>query len=264
MRRSISRFLVGLFAAPLMLVSSAALATPSAASCKNAQLIANGMCNFEVSGGCTAMCTPLNFVAACDGECTAAPEVTCTGGCEASCMGSCTPGSIDCEGSCTTSCNASCMTSCVGADCQTDCDADCANRCKVSCEVNPPTCDASCKIACDTSCTVQANIDCHFGCTGNLQGGCTTQCATPKGALFCDGQYVNAGDSAADCLTYLENQGFQTSVTCTVASGCNLTGAVCSAGPAVGYADDGVGIAAIAGVMMGLGLVVSRRRRPSV
>jgi hypothetical protein len=263
MRRSISRFLVGLFAAPLMLASSSALADPNAAACANAQLIADGKCDFVVdSGGCETMCTPLSFVAACDGECNVSADVSCTGGCEASCMGSCTPGSIDCEGSCTTSCSASCMSSCPDTGCQSDCDADCSNRCKIACDVKPPSCDESCKVACDASCTVQANIDCHYGCTANIEGGCTTQCQTPKGALFCDGQYVNAGTTADDCLTYLENQGFNVQITTTCdATGCAIAATTCSAGPAIGSARDGLGIGAIAGMMMGLGLVVSRRRR---
>ena len=268
MRRSPLPFLLGLFAAPLMLVSSAALADPSAADCKNAQLIADGSCDLEVSGGCETDCKPLKLVAACDGECTADPEVSCTGTCEASCSASCTAGSIDCSGSCTTTCKSSCQSSCTNSDCQNDCEADCTNRCDVACSVDPPDCEASCHASCGASCTVQANIDCHEKCTVDLEGGCKTQCQTPKGALFCGGQYVNAGDTIDDCLTYLENQGFDVTVntTCDTTNGCdvsvgNLGSAACSVGPALGSSRDGLGIGAIAGAMLGLGLVASRRRR---
>ena len=267
MRRSIAPFLVTLFAAPLLLVSSAALAGPSAASCKNAELIAGGSCTLEVSGGCETDCTPLKFVAACDGQCTVSASADCTGSCTASCETECTanPPSFDCATSCTTSCDAGCMTSCTDSGCQAQCQASCSNRCSVQCTATPPSadCKTKCAASCDADCTVQANASCSVMCSASLQGGCTTQCQTPKGALFCDGQYVDATTTLDDCITYLGNQGFNVQVNATCdANGCAASVTTCSAGPAVGAAArDGLGVGAIAGMMIGLGLVVSRRRR---
>jgi hypothetical protein len=83
----------------------------------------------------------------------------------------------------------------------------------------------------------------------------------PTGAVFCGNppQYVNIGAVAENCLTYLENQGITTTTTCKLGSGCT-TAVGCSASPALG-ATDRWGALGITGLMVGLGLVVSRRRR---
>jgi hypothetical protein len=259
----------GLFAAPLMLASSAALAAPGADACNNIELVATGQCDFEVSGGCTADCTPINFVAACDGKCTASADVTCTGGCEASCMEDCqvNPGSFDCTGSCTTSCEAGCTGRCSDSGCLTDCKASCSNRCQVQCSATPPsaTCDVQCKASCDASCQVQANVDCHVSCTADIQGGCTAACDTPRGALFCNGQYVDVPGNVDDCLAYLENLGLTVTAECSVTAGGSECSASigCSAANTLGDGKNGLGAGAIAGLVMGLGLAVSRRRRKS-
>ena len=274
MRPSTPRLLIALFAAPLMLASPLALAggggggggsSSGAQACGNIELLASGNCQYEVSGGCQTMCTPPDLVAACDGQCSADPMVTCTGGCEASCEASCTPASIDCEGDCTSNCDAGCMTVCSDTACQTDCQHDCANRCQVSCNVKPPNCTASCQASCNASCTVQANINCHEMCTVSLQGGCQTQCEQPQGALFCNNQYVNiSASNFAACEQYLAEQGLNvtTTTTCGV-NGCTTTvgGLGCGVAPAVGAVDERLGAGAVAALMMGLGLVVARRRR---
>src|SRR5262249_44816758 len=110
MRRSISHIFLGVLAAPLMLLSSKAFAAGEA--CNNFQAVAEGRCKVEVEGGCEADCTPLNFTAACDGQCSASASVDCTGGCEVDCEASCdvNPGGFDCEGSCTAGCETDCST----------------------------------------------------------------------------------------------------------------------------------------------------------
>ncbi|APR83619.1 Keratin associated protein 18-4 [Minicystis rosea] len=265
--RSISRLVVGLFAAPLMLVSSAAMAAPSAAACDNIELAANGSCDYEVSGGCEADCTPLNFVAACDGKCSASAEIDCTGGCQASCEADCTvdPGGFDCEGSCSATCKASCDGNCNDSDCSAQCEASCGHRCNIQCTATPPsaTCTAKCKASCDASCTVQANLDCSVQCSADLEGGCKVKCSEPQGALFCDGQYVDVVGNTQDCIDYLTSRGLNVgaSADCTVTAGgsdCSLS-VGCSAAPYL--ASEKTGVGAIAGLMLGLGMVVTRRRR---
>lgn len=266
MRRSLSRLILGLFAAPVMLASSAALAAPGAEACNNVQLVATGQCDFEVSGGCEADCTPLNLVAACDGKCDVSADVSCSAGCVADCKGGCdvNPGSFDCNASCTTSCEAGCSARCSDAGCISDCKASCSNRCQVECSATPPsaTCDVQCKASCDASCQVQANVDCHVKCTTDLQGGCQVACQSPKGALFCNGQYVDVAGNVDDCLAYLENLGLTVTAECTVsASGSECSASIgCSAANTLGEGKNGLGAGAIAGLMMGLGLVVARRR----
>ena len=267
MRRSISRLLIGLFAAPLTLVSSAAMAAPNAAACDNIELAANGNCAYEVSGGCEADCTPINFVAACDGQCTANASIECTGGCTASCETECNvnPGSFDCEGSCTASCEASCDTSCSDSSCNAQCVASCGHRCDIKCTATPPSadCTAKCQASCDASCTVQANVDCSVDCTVDLEGGCKVKCSEPEGALFCDGQYVNVVGNAQDCLDYLATVGLSVDIGghCD-GRGCEVSAGVgCSAAPYMGAINERSGVGAIAGLMLGLGMIVSRRRR---
>jgi hypothetical protein len=242
-----------------MLVSSVALADDP---CGGFEALASGSCEYEVSGGCVADCTPLNFVAACDGQCNVEAGVDCTGGCQAQCEAECTPGSIDCEASCSSSCYAGCDTECTDAGCKTQCRASCDNRCKIGCDVNPPDCTASCKVACDATCRVKANIDCSVQCSADIEGGCKTQCDEPQGALFCDGQYVHASNLDA-CIDDLSARGFDVAVEghCD-AGGCEVSvGTGCSATPYVGAAGERWGVGAIAGLMMGLGMMVSRRRR---
>jgi hypothetical protein len=67
--------------------------------------------------------------------------------------------------------------------------------------------------SCQGSCTAQANLSCDINCQANLYancqsmltGGCMAQCSQPMGALFCDGQYVNAGSDLQSCLDELKN-----------------------------------------------------------
>jgi hypothetical protein len=89
----------------------------------------------------------------------------------------------------------------------------------------------------------------------------------PTGAVFCGTppQYVDLASAAQDCLTYLESQGITVSTTCTLGTGCTtnlgVPGASCSATPTLGASEDRWGALGIAGLMMGVGLVVSRRKR---
>lgn len=256
--RSTFRLLIGLVTAPLMLASSAAFAYDP---CGNLGALAQGDCVYEYSGGCTTKCQPLYFAAACNGQCTASADLGCTGGCQATCEADCNTGGIDCEGSCNASCFAGCASSCSDSNCQTVCEADCDNRCSIQCDVTFPTCEASCEASCDASCSVQANVDCDVGCSAELEGGCETACASVRGALFCNGQYVDLTKDSQACLDWLATRGisFEAQGSCDL-GGCSGT-LSCSVAPAVGAVDDKLGAGAVAALMMGLGLFLSRRRR---
>ena len=87
----------------------------------------------------------------------------------------------------------------------------------------------------------------------------------PEGALFCGGQWVDVGADADACINYLETLGLDVtfSGSCETdlngSSSCSAT-IGCSAAPAL-TSDDHLGAIGIAGVMVGLGLAASRRRR---
>jgi hypothetical protein len=100
---------------------------------------------------------------------------------------------------------------------------------------------------------------CHAGCSVSATGGCTVDCKAPTGALFCNGQYVNITKVPA-CVACLETNGLTVSGSCTLGAGC--TGGIgCSTSPTLGAAEERWGMFGIAGLVMGLGLAVSRRRR---
>ena len=184
-------------------------------SCGNIDISASASCQMELSGGCTVNCTPINFEAQCyancDGSCNASFDAGCTGTCKGSCTADCqaSPGSFDCEASCEGDCQASCSGQCSGSDCDAKCAASCKGDCQAHCSATPPSasCDAKCQASCEGECHAEANFNCQFSCQGDcyasLTGGCEADCTSPNGALFCDGQYVDAGNNLECCLSAL-------------------------------------------------------------
>jgi hypothetical protein len=161
------------------------------------------------------------------------------------------------------------MTSCSGDDatCETTCEADCGNRCAISCQATPPSvsCDDQCVASCQGSCNVQANVGCEVGpqgCWVNTTGGCTAACSAPEGALFCSGQYIDVTE-AASCVACLETNGlsFSTTTTCIAGKGCTTSLSACAATSAVGSSEERWGVFGITGLVMGFGLMISRRRK---
>src|SRR4051794_19061648 len=114
MRRSIASVLLGVFAfaAPVL------MATPARAgidACGNIDVQADAHCEVKADIDCTGSCTPLNFTAACEGQCSGSCNVsasaTCTGSCDiAGCTAQCNvdPGSFDCSATCQGSCSGDC------------------------------------------------------------------------------------------------------------------------------------------------------------
>lgn len=271
MRRTFPQLILGMFAAPLLLIASTASAAPGKEACANLELVGSGSCVLEVSGGCTAKCTPVSFDLACNGQCDVTASGGCTVDCSADCNASCdvNPGSFDCAADCGVSCQGDCEASCGGSadgnHCRAQCKGSCDTSCSAKCTGTPPsaTCKAKCDASCSGSCNVKAEVDCHVSCEADLKGGCEAQCSEPKGALFCDGQYVDAAN-IDDCLAYLATINIEVdasgSVNCRNGN-CTAEGEAgigCSTQP-VGSAPLDVG--AIATAVVGLGFVVSRRRR---
>ncbi len=253
-------------------------------------------CTLETSGGCEAQCEPVNFQVACTGQleascmgqCTAMATASCNATCQGNCTGQCTAPNFSCEGYCQGDCEGSCSGTCMGqcasssnmatcmGDCTAQCKASCGARCTGSCQGNPGGCTAECNASCSGDCTAQANVNCdvscqamgYANCTSMLTGGCQAQCQTPKGALFCNGQFVNVDTSQLDnCINAIEAE-FNIQVSGSASAGCE--GGTCSAeaqGKASASCDMSPSAPPISGALLALGLggiaagVVRRRIR---
>jgi hypothetical protein len=224
MHVSSSILLGSALACGLVLLPAAAQAGIDA--CNEINVSAQAQCELVTSGGCEAMCEPVAFEAACagrltaecNGQCTAEASLECTASCQADCLGRCEvdPPEFDCRGECVADCEGSCSAYCSTGDseCMASCRGTCGAHCDVDCEATPPAaeCAVKCEASCSGSCEAAANLDCQVDCQAegyaqceaDLQGGCEVQCSQPEGALFCDGQYVDAGNNLEECILALE------------------------------------------------------------
>ena len=210
----------------LVLLSGATLARAEGIdSCRNIHLEAQAQCELVPPGiDCETECTPLTVEAACaarlevdcSGQCRANASVMCTASCQAECGAQCEvdPGKFECAGACRADCGASCGGHCEAsadkAACEASCQASCDASCRCSCDIDAPSvdCNAKCEASCSGSCDAEANLDCRNHCQADgfaqcrvdVEGGCRTACQTQRGALFCDGQYVDHGDNFDECV----------------------------------------------------------------
>lgn len=208
-------------------------------------------CHYETAGGCTSLCTPVNFTATCDGTCSATATTTCSDTCQTTCNTECTtaPATFVCKDYCVPDCEAGCSAKCTGDTCVTDCSASCDTHCTETCAVHPGATDCTtlCQDSCSGTCTVEADMQCKMDCTTALTGGCTTKCAEPSGGLFCDGQFIDI-NAVTDC-----DFKFNVAVAGKVKTACSVV-----EGPSAPF-----GIPAGLAMMAGLGLTLARRRRQS-
>jgi hypothetical protein len=225
-------------------------------------------CKLETSGGCTAKCSPLQVTAACTGGCTASiTQTNCTSNCGAQCIKECNPAKLDCFVGCHAECDAPVEAQCTQKggvkDCKVQAQAQCDMHCKDSCKVPPSNCDEHCNSCCFGSCDTQANFDCDLACTAKVQGGCDVACKKPEGAIFCNGQYVNATDAKA-CITYLATRKIKVDTSASGSLSC--TGTDCAGigtvkGCSTGASANGYGYGMFAVLAMTLTRLVSRRRK---
>jgi hypothetical protein len=264
-------------------------------SCGDLDIGGNAKCELDTSGGCTARCTPISVVASCSaqlqtscsGSCSVTADANCTGSCQTSCEGTCNanPGTYDCEGDCTGTCEADCSGKCSAssesgnANCTEECKANCGGSCHAKCSGTPPsaTCTARCQSSCSGSCTAEVNASCNIdcqakgeaSCEATVTGGCKAQCTQPKGALFCDGQFVNASN-LDDCVSSLVDL-LHIQVSGSASSECDggecsaeaqgQASASCSAAPNAGSNESPIGGSTLfAGVGL-LGIAVARRKK---
>lgn len=267
--------------AALFFVPASAAAQDGIAACGNIHVEASAQCKVEVSGGCKAKCEPVSFRAACSVEakaqCTGSIDVDCNASCRAELDAKCDvdPGSLDCDASCTGSCEGNCDGECSAdsdkASCSARCKASCSARCDASCSGTPPSaeCKARAEASCKGRCEAKANVDCDVkaqaSCEAELKGGCEVQCDKPEGALYCDGQYIDAGNNLEQCIGALE--AFLTSRVDVSARGsadcsgneCNAEGEA-SASCAAAGPNGGLGSMALIGGAVGVAALLRRRR----
>jgi hypothetical protein len=256
-----------------LLVAPAAARAADANACGDIQVSSGQQCSAVVETNCTTQCEPVSFVLACDGKCsgscTETATTTCTQECGSWCITECEsdPGSFSCQASCSSNCETSCPGKCHDhpdqGKCEASCRTSCSTECTASCTVVPPTetCATRCGTCCDTSCTVQRNVECAVACEiecgGSLQGSCDTQCQDPKGAIFCDGQYVDTGDLQG-CVDYLQSIDISVDVNAWGSASVDSKGGVsCAITP--GTSGRSGTTAALAGLAL-LPLIVLRRR----
>lgn len=209
-------------------------------------------CEVEFEGGCEVHCEPIAFeiqcaaelYVGCEGGCDVDVDVGCTADCEAGCTGGCDAGEFDCqaycEGGCRADCDSYCETDGNSSECAASCEATCSGECGASCTVEAPECDVQCQASCEGECHAEANIDCQIECQADgyidcqtrLSGGCEAACKSPKGAIFCDGQWVNTDDldacvDAIQSFFDIEVTGYADAEcegnTCTAEAGCTAS-----------------------------------------
>jgi MYXO-CTERM domain-containing protein len=101
-------------------------------------------------------------------------------------------------------------------------------------------------------------VACDLDCSTTVKNTCDTRCQDDKGAIFCDGQFLDADDPQA-CVDYLSTVGISVNVDAwDSADGGGNGGTSCSAStglPGAGAATN----AALAGLVL-IALVGLRRR----
>jgi hypothetical protein len=206
-------------------------------ACGGIFLAANSACEYRPKEECMTQCMAPTVEESCVTElyndCETSCTVTASTECESSCTTTCTD---DCTTTATTDKAPSCMELCV-ADCDgpggedacgsaghkgpcSRCEKhNCDKRCHEKCgdddsapkKVTTVTeCMPTCTNACSASCTAKANTQCQVDCQERtytqceqkMVEHCDTECKDKGGAIFCDGQFVNASNaqSCADEL----------------------------------------------------------------
>lgn len=214
------------------------LGTPSARAnleeCGGVYLFAEAQCEFQATEECMTECMAVavetscaaQIYGDCEGGCTVSASAECESGCSDVCTTDCEETTAaeqppNCMGLCMSDCQQSCTDSCAGANnhgpCRACCAHTCGDKCEAQCKDEPEAgvveCAPTCTRVCAGSCSAQANVDCQVDCQtrvyarceGQLVERCESECKTTGGAIFCDGQFLNAGDLQA-CVDELASE----------------------------------------------------------
>jgi hypothetical protein len=163
----------------------------------------------------------------CETSCTETATTECQSSCSSSCVNTCTttttseqPPSCmdlclsDCEGdgegACGSSRNRNACGRCTAHNCEKKCEAKCGDAEEQPKITTVTECMPTCSSACSASCTAKANTTCQVNCQEKtfteceqkMVEQCETECTQEGGAIFCDGQFVNA-PNARSCADEL-------------------------------------------------------------
>lgn len=186
----------------------------------------------ECSTNCTTVAVETSCAAqiypSCEANCTATATAECSTDCTTVCTTDCDPTAGDagvaadagtaepeqprnCMGMCMSNCQQDCSETCADNDrqgpCRSCCAHNCSDKCEEQCKDEPEVvpveaCPETCTKVCTGSCTAQANAECQIDCQAYVYAmcetdtveTCETECETTGGAIFCDGQFLNATD----------------------------------------------------------------------
>lgn len=287
-----------------VLASSPAPARADLEACGNIFLTGNSNCEYRPKEECMTQCMTTAVETACVTQTYHQCETGCTTTASTECETSCTTSCVDsCTTSTTTETAPSCMDLCL-QDCDTDensycgrathrgpcgrcakhtCEEKCEQKCGDATQQTKVTsvteCMPTCSNACAASCTAKVNTQCQVDCQDTsytqceqqMIQTCQTECKDKGGAIFCDGQFVNAG-SAQSCADELDAKiNIHIDIEATAKTvGDSVTGAADDVGDEVDKACSiaGVGMGAGGGLsalapMVALALLGLRRRRSS-
>ncbi|HKU37759.1 MAG TPA: hypothetical protein VJR89_06415 [Polyangiales bacterium] len=205
-------------------------------ACGSIFLSGDASCEYRPKEECMTECKTVAVEQSCVAQVYNECETSCTTTASAECQSTCTQSCVqDCTTTTTEEEGASCMDLCLA-----DCDAgdgesycgkskfhgacgrcakhNCEKRCEEKCgdatapkKVTTVTeCMPTCTNACSASCTAKVNTQCqvdcqertYLDCQEQMVQRCETECKDKGGAIFCDGQFINA-TTADDCADEL-------------------------------------------------------------
>jgi len=213
----------------LLWLSDAATARAELSECGGVFLSEGANCEYRKTEQCMTECTTTavetacvaKLYTSCENQCTTSASTSCESTCSQGCTTNCqtqvaTPEPPNCMGLCVSDCQQSCEDGGRGRRggcCSHTCNDRCEDKCKdvVAEPTNAEQCTTTCMNACSGSCTAKVNVECQLNCQTStytqceteLVETCETKCMDEGGAIFCDGQFVNAA-SARSCADQLK------------------------------------------------------------
>ena len=290
------RVLPALSASALLFALSVLPNTAHAAAldkCGGIFLTASSSCVFKPTQDCQTTCATTSVeqvcsattYSMCSSGCTTTDTTSCmtthSDSCSKECATIATESSHDvCVSECSSNCTSDATakgdfggnTDACGKSCSHDCDSQC-DSCSTTDQMTD--CTTKCMSIVQSECLEEVNRDCvlscqtdnYTSCQTNTVNTCNTSCTDKGGAIFCDGQFLQADDLQA-CADQLAAE-FSFNIDVTVHATVNGNGSVtttnsdgsktttkCSYGPAPRHANG-----MIFGALAALGIVVARRRR---
>ena len=261
--------------------------------CGSVFLTAASSCEFKPVQECMTTCATTSVEQACsqktftmcNGSCTTTDTTSCVKTHSDSCAKECdsisTQSSHDvCTSECTNNCTNDAVSKKDFAGDMDKCHQGCTHDCDANCDSCSTTdqstdCMTKCMSVTTSECTEEVNRDCVLSCqTDNFTScetdtvdTCNTTCMDKGGAIFCDGQFLEADDLQACADQLADEFSFNIDVTAHVAVNGNgtvtttngngtKTTTKCSFSPPT-RGHDGMALGALAV----LGIVVARRRR---